>query len=259
MAATSYNAGLSYLPAAQVTIWTSIANAFETPTTTELANRPSGDGGFNTGLDPQRTTMVEVGARGTLHGAQLEVAGFHSRTRDAIVPYREVAGRTYFRNAGRTTTRGIEGGVTVPVTGHLDLRASATVLDARFDTYRVTDGTVTDTLDGNRLAGLPRFALHLGLRGDLGRHWLLDLDHATASSVLADDDNEQRIDGWGVTGVRIAWRGAIGGVSVAPFGAVLNLFDRAYVGSVTLNGASGRVLEPSAGRTFLIGGEIRLR
>jgi iron complex outermembrane receptor protein len=41
-----------------------------------------------------------------------------------------------------------------------------------------------------------------------------------------------------------------------PFVAVNNLFDRRYVGSVNINGAFGRVLEPAPGRNAYLGIEI---
>ena len=40
------------------------------------------------------------------------------------------------------------------------------------------------------------------------------------------------------------------------FAALNNAFDRRYVGSVNINGAAGRVLEPAPGRNALVGLEI---
>ena len=76
--------------------------------------------------------------------------------------------------------------------------------------------------------------------------------------MFGDDDNTIRIDGWGsgVTGARLAWHGRTGGVALDPFVAALNLFDRRYVGSVTTNGAGGRVFEPAAGRTIYFGTSV---
>jgi outer membrane receptor protein involved in Fe transport len=56
-----------------------------------------------------------------------------------------------------------------------------------------------------------------------------------------------------VTGARLAWHGQNGGLTLAPFIAAMNLFDRRYVGSVTTNGSGGRVFEPAAGRTIYVG------
>jgi iron complex outermembrane recepter protein len=59
-----------------------------------------------------------------------------------------------------------------------------------------------------------------------------------------------------VTNARLGWNGRSGQMEIAPFLGVNNLWDRAYVGSVTLNGAFGRVLEPSPRRVIYLGTEI---
>ncbi len=52
------------------------------------------------------------------------------------------------------------------------------------------------------------------------------------------------------------WR--LGGSALRPFAAIQNLFDRRYVGSVNLNGAGGRILEPAPGRNAYLGMEVAL-
>ncbi len=46
---------------------------------------------------------------------------------------------------------------------------------------------------------------------------------------------------------------------MAPFVGLTNAFDRSYIGSVTVNGFGGRVLEPSPGRNLYVGAEIGWR
>ena len=255
LASWSGNAGFGVRWSAHLTGWSSITTAFETPTTTELANRPAGDGGFNPDLGPQRSVSEEIGIRGNRGRLRFEMALYHTTTRDAIVPWREVGGRTYFRNAGATRTRGGEFSGTLALSRSLELLGAWTWTDAIFTRYRVQDGATIDTLDGRRLAGLPAHAVRLGLRGELGRGVTMDLDHAFTASQFADDHNTIRVAGWGggVTGTRLAWRGRLGGNTAEPFVAATNIFGRQYVGSVTLNGANGRVLEPSAGRAIYFG------
>jgi iron complex outermembrane receptor protein len=43
------------------------------------------------------------------------------------------------------------------------------------------------------------------------------------------------------------------------FGAIENLADRRFVGSVIVNEANGRYFEPGSGRTFLLGAELRFK
>ena len=91
--------------------------------------------------------------------------------------------------------------------------------------------------------------------------FFLDADQTLASSVPADDANTIIIDSWdaGVTNLRLGWQGSAGSLQLGPFLGVNNLWDRAYIGSVTLNGAGGRVIEPSPRRVIYLGAEIGYR
>ena len=69
------------------------------------------------------------------------------------------------------------------------------------------------------------------------------------------------MDSWGagVTNLRLGWEGDLGTVQLSPFVGLNNLWDRRYIGSVTLNGAFGRVLEPAPRRVLYVGTEIGYR
>jgi iron complex outermembrane recepter protein len=62
MSAVSPSMGVSFLASPALTLYGNVATAFQTPTTTELANRPDGAGGFNPELEPQLTVSFEAGA-----------------------------------------------------------------------------------------------------------------------------------------------------------------------------------------------------
>ncbi|MEP6590347.1 MAG: TonB-dependent receptor [Gemmatimonadota bacterium] len=261
MQSWSGSVGLTATWSPRWVVWSSVATAFETPTTTELANRAAGDGGFNPELNPQRSVSAEVGVRGADGRLRYELALYGTATEDAIVAWRELGGRSYFRNAGRTRIQGVEFAGQYLLRRGLSLLASWTWTDARFTNYRIQNGAAVDTLDGRRLAGLPPHVVRLGLRGEIGLGATIDVDHFLASSQFGDDHNAIRVagPGVGVTGVRVAWQHEGPRGSVEPFIAVTNLFARDYVGSVTLNGAGGRVFEPAAGRTVYAGLTVGLR
>ena len=73
--------------------------------------------------------------------------------------------------------------------------------------------------------------------------------------MFADDRNTIRVDDWGkgALNLRAAWSGTAGGLRLEPFAAVNNVLNQAYVGSVTLNGALQRVLEPAPLRNYYLG------
>jgi len=264
MTATSGQVGVVWQAARDFAPYANFATAFETPTTTELSVRPDGQGGFNPDLNPQRVRSVEVGARGRLGGLPAghlgyELAVFDARATDAIVQYLETGARAYFRNAGRTRNRGIELGLTAPIAPWMQLRAAWTHTDSRFAEYRVVRGAVTDTLDGNRLAGVPGNVLRLGYRSAFAG-FALDADHTFQGRLYADDLNREvmRVDGWGhgQLNVRTSWRGTVGGWRVEPYVAAMNLLNVDYVGAVTVNGSFNRVLEPAPLRHWFFGVEL---
>nr|MBA2292488.1 TonB-dependent receptor [Gemmatimonadales bacterium] len=258
MAANSGHLALTWLPNPAVTAWASIATSFETPTTTELTNRVEGDGGFNTELDPQRSVATEVGVRAARGRWRGEATAYRSVTRDALVAFREDAGRTYFRNAGRTRSTGIEMAASVALAPSILLLTTLTHNKAVFTDYTLMDGAESIDLSGRRLAGVPATVARIGLQGVIARKVRVDVDHAWSSAMLADDRNLITVPGWGwgVTGARVRWEQPWGRYRLEPFAGVSNVFNRDYVGSVTINGGGGRVYEPSPGRTVFIGASV---
>lgn len=239
--------------------YANIATAFETPTTTELQVRPDGQGGFNPELGPQRLRTIEVGARGRW-GSRLtyEAAVFQVDADDAIIQYLETAGRAFFRNAGQTRSRGAELGLGLRATDWLELQAAYTLADYRFDAYILPlSATTADTLDGNRLAGVPERALRLGLRARWGAT-TVDADHSTQGGMFGDDRNLVAVPGWGrgQLNLRVAHTREWRGWRAEPFVSVQNLLGDRYVGAVTLNGSFGRVLESAPGRNWFVGVEL---
>jgi iron complex outermembrane receptor protein len=257
--APSGTAGISYFVSEAITPYLNFASAFETPTTTELANRPDGAGGFNDAIQPQRTLSAELGARGAAtRWFTYSVSGFVSRVKDAIVPYRDVGGRVYYTNAGKISANGLELGLTAAPIPQFSANVSFTYANYTFTDYVVLNGTSADTLNGNRVPGVPRFFTRIGLRSQPGYGIVVDLDQTLSSSLTADDQNTIWVENWGagVTNLRVSWSKQWRDFSFLPYVGLANLFDRKYIGAVTVNGFGGRVLEPSARQNFYIGAEI---
>ncbi|HZI74232.1 MAG TPA: TonB-dependent receptor, partial [Gemmatimonadales bacterium] len=180
---------------------------------------------------------------------------FLGRITDALVQQSEIGGRAFFRNAGKTHNDGAEVGLSVTPFDGLTLNGAYTYAHYRFTDYQLADGTV---LNGNRLPGVPEDFWRLGLRAALPYDFYVDADHTISSSIVADDANTIWVNAWGagVTNLRVGWNGRSGQMEIGPFLGVNNLWDRRYVGSVTLNGAFGRVLEPAPRRVIYLGTEI---
>jgi iron complex outermembrane receptor protein len=260
MAAWSANAGVSVSLAAGVTPYVNVSTAFETPTTTELANAPSGTGGFNGELGPQRSVSYEVGARGGGGPIAWSAAAYIGVVTEAIVQFEEIGGRAFFRNAGRLRQDGAEIAVAGTPAAAVRLAAAYTWARYRFDRYRIDETSGADPFDGNQVPGVPRHYLRLSAMLEPRPALTIDAEHSIASSLFADDVNAIEVPGWGagVTNLRATWTVPFDRAVLMPFAGVNNLWGRRYVGSVTVNGAFGRVHEPAPGRNAYAGAELRL-
>jgi iron complex outermembrane recepter protein len=259
MSALSPAVGASLRIGSRAHVYANLSTAFETPTTTELANRPSGAGGFNPELDPQRSVSLEAGARGDLGAAlQWEAALYHARVRDALVPF-EVAGapgRQYFRNAGRVTHRGGELGARWALTRAVRLEGAYSYTDARFDAYTVGSSSYA----GNRLPGVAPHRVDLSARWSREAGPFVALDGRAASETTVDDAGSARSPGYAVLDLRAGTVGLrAGGVEASVYGGLSNLLDRRYNASVVINAFGRRYFEPAPGRTVFLGASLQRR
>jgi iron complex outermembrane recepter protein len=253
MQAPSVTLGVSVAVGPHATTWARVGTAFETPTTTELANTPEGGNGFNPDLEPQHATELELGIRVTRGPWRVGAVGFRADVRDELISFEVPSdpGRRYFRNAGRARHQGVE--VDARWQGRRPwLAAAYTLSDLRFTDY-VTDDAV---YDGNRIPGAaPHLArLAAGLRAG---PVTAETEVRASSDIFADDANTATADGWWVADLRLAARVTWGVWQLEPAAGVENVFDRRYIGAVAVNGANGRYYEPAAGRTVYGGVTIR--
>lgn len=246
--------GLLVLLAPSHSAYANVSSAFETPTATELANQPSGAAGINRDLRPQRSTTYETGVKGSLQtGIQYNVSVFATTVVDELIPFDIPAsnGRRYFRNAGRTSRRGLEVGF-AGARGPLEVAGAYT-----FASYRFTDFTVgTEAYAGNRIPGIPLQLLQAStlLRTRVGT---LVTEATVADRTFVNDANSASAPGYALFNARFNL-----GVNAGRTGAdltfgVQNLLDRRYAASVSVNAAAGKYFEPGAERSLYVGVTLR--
>lgn len=248
MAAVTPMVGLTLRPRRSLSVFANYASSFETPTTTELATQPDGSPGLNPALKPQRGRTVEVGAKGSVGGRLLvDVSLFDIATRDELIPF-EVplsGGRRYFRNAGETSRRGAELGVTAAL-GMVDLGGSLAHLVYAYEDYLVG----TTRLDGKRVPGVAptTSSLWATARPRLG---FATVEMQQGERTAADDANTVYAPGWVLWNIRagLARWSAFG---IEPVIGVDNVFDRTYSANVVSNATRGRYFEPGAGRRVYV-------
>jgi iron complex outermembrane receptor protein len=255
MDAVSWSAGFTFAAHETFVPYVSVASAFETPTTTELVNRPEGGGGLNPAIDPQSAINYEVGVRGRVAGIMdYSVAGFYADVEDELIPFEVPSepGRRFFRNAGSSRHAGVEAGLTVRPYEGLAILGAYTFADYEFTEFQTED----DTFDGNEIPGVPRHQLHWSVRYLTANGLWGAVDNTHTSSLVVNDANTTEAEGWWTTNLRVGWDGQAGRVRIAPFVGVLNAFDERYSGSVVVNARGGRYFEPAPGRNVYVGLEV---
>jgi iron complex outermembrane receptor protein len=227
-----------------------VSTAFETPTATELGNQPSGAGGINRDLKPQRSLTYEVGLKGVSEvGLQYSTALFATSVHDELIPFDVPAspGRRFYRNAGRTSRRGIELGLNYDLS-MLQFGAAYTYANYRFVDFAVG----TAQFAGNKIPGIPAQTLQASatLRTPVAS---LVTEANFADKMFVDDPNSESAPGYGIVNARLVsvalWRGSGAEISVG----AQNLFDRKYVSSVSVNAAGGKFYEPGTQRAVFVG------
>jgi iron complex outermembrane receptor protein len=241
--------------------YANVGTSFETPTTTELANRPDSAGGFNTGLGPQHATSLELGARGTALGTRLgwSVAIYHAAVSGELIAYQVPTspGRVFFQNAGHSRHDGLEIGANALLVPGVRLLVAWTQSDFRYTSY-VASG---HDLSGRAIPGVPAQWLHFlwQVRPAFAKGAWLEVEQTHSSSVLVDDTLNTRAAAWWKTDLRLGWDGTASGGEIHPFAGIDNVFDAHYVGSVVINAANGRYYEPAPGRNVYVGLSLRAR
>jgi len=237
--------GLTYQIMPGTQLFATLGTAFESPTTTELVNRPDGRGGFNPELEPQYLYGIELGGRRRGSMVQADLTLFYQWMRGRIIPFQlEGDGRTFYRNAGRTRQYGIELWLQARLTPALQARLAYTGARYRFEETELRD---------KRLPGLPEQHLALTLQYRRGPLWL-ETTGTAVGPCYADDANTVRVDGYVTLDVTLGLaRSLLPGFDVRPFVSVQNVLDQRYVGSVVVNAGGGRYFEPAAGRSVRFG------
>ena len=247
--AVSPSVGLVWRAAPLWSVYGSVSSSFETPTTTELGNKPDGSAGINPELQPQRTVTWELGSKGAMTtGVHWDLAAFEAHARDELVPFDipNGNGRRYFRNAGQTTRRGAEAGLEYAGES-LGLRTSYSYSHFRYVSYVVG----TASYAGRRIPGVPEQALMTSASyRTQGVTLAMTADLATPLDV--DDANSAQAPGRAVIGLSAARNLRIGSAEWSPLVALQNVGDVHYMQSVSVNATGGKFYEPAPGRVLLV-------
>ncbi|MES2859211.1 MAG: TonB-dependent receptor [Pseudomonadota bacterium] len=240
-------AGLGFEVREGLRLHVASGRGFETPTFNELAYRADGGAGLALELRPATSRNLELGAkwRGP-RGARIDAALFRADTDDELAVASNVAGRSTFRNVGRSRRQGAELSARLPLRTDWEAQLAWTWLDARFL------GGFGAVPAGARIPGIPHQQAYLRLQWQPGP-WTLAAEGVGTGNVLADDRGLARAAGHGLLHLEVSRRWATLGGGLQGFMRLDNALDRAHVGSLIVNEANGRYFEPGIGRSLQLG------
>lgn len=231
-----------------------ISTSFETPTTTELVNRPGGGSGFNPAINPERTVGVETGIRGRLAAQRIDYdfTIYAMRVNDLLVQFQEeVSGQDFFRNEGDSDHYGVELSVAYSPD---PLFTAGVMLNLMNATFRNGD------FDGNDLPGVPDLRAGLSITLRPGSQ-IFTADAEYVDEYATDSGNSSYTDSYFLNHLRWTTRPyqLSEHISLSPFINISNLFDTVYATSVNIDAFGGFFFEPGTGRAFRGGFQLNFR
>ncbi len=264
-------AGIIYLPVPFIKIYTNYATSFQTPTTNELSNTPSGSGGFNPSLEPEKIKSYEIGAWGILQQYKLnfETALFIMNFDNMLISYQSQAAGSeeiFYKNAGKAENIGGEIKLTWNPLNEITSVASFTKMHFTFKDYLIGftgNAGVYEykQLDGNYIPGIPQnyftagiyynspFDLSLNLKAEwFDKYFTNDFNGPVpgSSSPIENYINNNYLNVDLILGYNLKLETYELNISAG----LNNIFDKRYNASIVPNAAGDRFFEPSAGRNF---------
>ncbi|MDQ2735790.1 MAG: TonB-dependent receptor, partial [Pseudomonadota bacterium] len=257
-AATNPVAGMSWRATSTLNVYANVGRGFETPTFTELAYQPNATG-LNFGLRASHSRHAELGLKWKLSEQQrLDVAFFDVGTRDEIVVDTNDGGRSTYKNASRTTRRGVEASYVTQLGESVHATLSYTQLQARFrDGFASGDGaSAVQVAAGNRLPGVASRNGFAELAWQPRTAWggfTLAAELIHTGKIYASDANDDAAASATVFNVRSSLAQEFDRWKITELLRLDNATDKRYAGSVIVNDANKRYFEPALPRNWLLG------
>ncbi len=266
--------GILYQPSLFLNIFSNYSTAFQTPTTTELGNRASGEGGFNPDLKPEIIKNYEIGVKGLLTDFNVlyDITVYFSNLKNMLIPFQipdPLSEEVYFRNAGSSNNKGIEMKLNYFPTPWFNFTLTYTHTDFTFDDFnkelQLDNVFVNHQVSGNKVPGVApnRVFTEISLRhpedrffGEIAASWV---DYFFANDFngpgpgSSGPGNEFINDAYLKTDVRAGIKIRKGRSALNFFFGLENIFNTRYNSSIVPNAFGKRFFEPGIGRNLYFG------
>ncbi len=263
-------AGLVYRISPGTQIYANYSTSFQTPTTTELGNTPSGRGGFNTSLKPELISSYEIGIRGEVYGKTFvyRISSYHLNINDILISYQlpgSQSDEVFYRNTGAAFNNGLGIRLNWLPGSSLNFTAAFTLMNFKFKNfteYFLTNSvSVPVQIGGKKVPGVPAevfsfgclYTSGFGLNSDItfsrtGEYFVNDLNGPEPGSSSPQRDYVN--DAYSVADFKMSYGCSAGFIKADIFAGISNLFNIKYNGSVVPNAAGDRYFEPAAPRNW---------
>jgi iron complex outermembrane receptor protein len=255
MNALNPSIGLIYGLFSNISCFANISTSFETPTSTELVNRPDGAGGFNPDLNPARALEYEAGIRGFINPLiKYDLAAYIIQTKDELIPFQVpiAPGQDYYRNAGSTIHRGGELTFRFLPFSFIDFSTSLTYIDAFYKNFIVKGNDYA----GNKIPGISQVHEVAELKLHYPKGFYFSFLMQSFGKMYVDDANSAITSPHTVFDLGLGHEGLSFGKKqvkrILISGGISNLFNIHYISAVTVNAAANRYYEPGPGRTYYL-------
>lgn len=262
---------LNYKIKPWLSVYSSVGLSFDSPAKNELESLDPAYL-YNAELDAQESRNFEVGIKGSINNWEadvfrqilFEVTYFDILLKNEIVPF-EVFGEVYFRNAAKTSRRGLEMGTRIEIYKRLNFVFSYTFSNFVYDSYiaRTIEldsiGNIvekTKDFSGNIAPSVPRNNLHLAL----SYSWpfskkikgFAKVSYQGVSGLWVDDANSDKTAAYNLLNSVVGIDMQFGGFNLQLSGGVNNMLDELYVGFTNTNSAELRFYEAGAPRNYFV-------
>ena len=263
-------AGLVYRIKPNIQLYANYSTSFQTPTTTELGNTPSGQGGFNTSLKPEQIGNYEIGIRGEALWKTFvyRISAYHLNINEILISYQlpgSHSDEVFYRNTGAAFNNGLGIQLNWLPGNFLNFSLAYTFMNFKFknftEYFQTNNATVPVQIGGKKVPGVPANVFSLGclytsgfgLNADLtlnrtGEYFVNDLNgpEPGSSSALRNYIN----DAYSVANLKLSYGYSSNFLKADIFVGISNLFNTKYNGSIVPNAAGDRYFEPAAPRNW---------
>jgi len=228
---------------------------FSPPTLAEV--RPS-NGIFNTTLQPEKGSQIELGAKGYFAKRRffIDAAVYHFALDETIVVRRDEDGADYFVNAGATNQNGIELMITwQPEISSSILSSFKLWSGITLNKYEFKDYTKDNvSYSGNQITGTPERVLTGGADFTFARGFYLNLTTNYTSEIPLNDANSVYAKSYTLVGAKAGFKNRLNKkIPFEIFAGADNLLDENYSLGNDLNAFAGRYYNAAFGRNYFLG------